>query len=396
MNTRKIIHLDLDAFFCSVEEINNPMLKGQVFVVGGSPQGRGVVASSSYAARFYGIHSAMPLKTALSKFPNLLCINGHYDVYREKSEKVMQLLGQYTPLVEQISIDEAYLDITDLREPIRKIAEMIQMQLLKELKLPSSLGGATNKLIAKIANNIGKKSIKTKSAPLSINIIEPGEERKFLAPLPVNEMWGIGEKTSERLNKMGIFKIGDIPLYPSEKFDNQFGNYSQVMRIRSLGIDDSPVINFGVVKSISNEITFSSDISEEQYLRKTIWNLSSKVASRLRYKSLMGGTVRIKIRWPNFQTYTRQIALSSPTHNDSIIFKTAFTLFKNNWRGNQPIRLIGVGVSQLCNSIQQFKLYENQEIKEEKLMLAIDELNMRFGECTVIRADRISAKNNHD
>lgn len=389
---RKILHVDLDAFFCSVEELINPNLRGRAFVVGGSPQARGVVSSCSYAARYYGIHSAMPMKIAVKKYPDLIIVTGHYKEYNRKSQLVMHLLGKITPIIEQISIDEAFLDVSDMQDSLEVIVNTIQTTILKEIQLPVSLGGASNKLVAKIANNVGKKSNKTKQAPCSVCIVPPDHEAEFLAPLPIEEMWGIGQKTANLLKQLGITTIGAIANYPLSDLAAHFGNLANVLKNRARGMDERPVSDIHEIKSISNEITFSIDKVDVNELRKAILHLSQKVAFRLRYNSMMGTTIRIKVRWSDFQTHTRQISLREPTSQESLIYSKAADLFNSIWDSRQPVRLIGVGVSQLCRFSYQLPLFANESEKENKLLQTIDLLNSRFGKGTILRADNLIDK----
>ena len=381
--TRKILHVDLDAFFCAVEEKFDPTLIGKVFATGGSPDGRGVVSSCSYAARQHGIHSAMPMKLALKIYPQLLVVRGHYREYSNQSREVMKIIHDLTPLVEQISIDEAFLDISDLPGEPKRIATDLQMAIYSRLKLPCSIGAATNKLVAKIATNIGKSKHRGNTPPMAINVIEPGKEQAFLAPLPVIEMWGIGPKTAEEFNKLGIKTIGDIAKFSEESLIKKFGNYAYDLIQRAKGIDDHPVSDLEGIKSVSNETTFFSDVKDKGELLLTIKQLSEKVAMRLRRKHLSGKAVKIKIRWPDFQTITRQMTLPQPTNQDSIIYKSACELFNQEWSPGKPVRLLGVGVSHLSTDIQQLSLFNNSFQKEKKLLNALDELRERFGEKSI-------------
>ena len=376
---RKILHVDLDAFFCAVEEKFDPSLKGKPFATGGSPDGRGVVTSCSYAARQFGIHSAMPMKQALRKFPGLLTVGSHYKNYVDYSRQVMDIFHQLTPLVEQISIDEAFLDVTDLPQEGKDIALALQRKVFTELELPCSIGVASNKLMAKIATNIGKSRHKAPTSPMAILWIPVGQEKKFLAPLPIEEMWGIGPKSAERFKALGIYKIGDIQERPLEWMVERFGKYGAELVNRACGIDDRPVADYEEVKSVSNEITFFEDVGDLQHLTRTIKSLAEKVGMRLRKNGLSGKTVRIKIRWPNFETITRQITLEQPTNQDSRIFQTAYDLFMKEWQTGKKVRLIGVGVSQICDDYQQLSLLDNSYQKEKNLLDAIDSLHERFG-----------------
>ncbi len=376
---RKILHVDLDAFFCAVEEKFNPELKGKAFATGGSPDGRGVVTSCSYAARRYGIHSAMPMKQALRKYPQLIIIGGHYRDYLEYSRKVMDIFNDLTPLVEQISIDEAFLDVTDLPQEAEIIAKDLQGKVFENLQLPCSIGVASNKLMAKIATNIGKSRHKKPTPPMAILSIPHGEEQAFLAPLPVEEMWGIGPKSAQKFKQLGIEKIGDILDYPISWLEKNFGKFAADLVNRAKGLDNRPVGNYDEVKSVSNEVTFFKDVGDQKHLLRTIKNLSEKVAMRLRKRNLSGKTVRIKIRWPDFSTITRQVTLEQPTNQDSRIFNTASDLFKKEWQTGKKVRLIGVGVSQICSDYQQLSLLDNSYQKEKKLLDALDSLHERFG-----------------
>ncbi|MDP2965009.1 MAG: DNA polymerase IV [Pelolinea sp.] len=380
---RKILHVDLDAFFCAVEEKFDPSLKGKAFATGGSPEGRGVVSSCSYAARQYGIYSAMPMRQALRNYPQLLIVRGHYKDYSNQSKEVMKIIKGLTPLVEQISIDEAFLDVSDLPAEPKRIASDLQMAIYSKLNLPCSIGAATNKLVAKIATNISKSNHRGNTPPMAIMVIEPGKEQDFLAPLPVIEMWGIGPKTAEELNELGIKTIGDIVRFPEEMFIKKFGNYAHDLIQRAKGIDDHPVSDLEEIKSVSNETTFFRDVNDKKELLLVIKQLSEKVAMRLRRKHLSGKTVKIKIRWPDFVTHTRQLTLSQPTNQDSLICQSASELFIQEWTEGKSVRLIGVGVTHLTTEIQQLSLFSNSFQREKKLLNAIDELRERFGEKSI-------------
>ena len=375
----KILHIDLDAFFCAVEERLNPELKGKAFAVGGTPEERGVVTSCSYAARRFGIKSAMPMIRAIRIYPELMVVHSHFEEYSKASQQVMEILRNLTPLFEQVSIDEAFLDITDLPESARHIAEDLQVKIFHELSLPCSIGIATNKLIAKIATNIGKTRNRRMTAPMAILEVLPGEEEKFLAPLPIDEMWGIGPKTALQIKKLGIYNIGDITKISEEKLVKGLGKYGYILAQHARGIDDRPVAEEDEIKSISSETTFHEDVSDEKELINTLLILSVKIGYRLRKKGLSGFTVRIKIRWPNFQTHTRQLTLLQPTNQDSVIITSVRTLFYQIWKKGLKVRLIGIGVSQLTGHFQQLSLFDHKNEKEQRLLQAVDELNQKFG-----------------
>ena len=377
--TRKILHVDLDAFFCAVEEKFDPSLRGKAFATGGSPEGRGVVTSCSYAARKHGIHSAMPMIQALRKYPDLMVVRGHYKDYTDFSRQVMAIIRELTPLVEQISIDEAFLDVTDLPQEAVEIARELQKKIFDALGLPCSIGVASNKLMAKIATNIGKSRHTGDNYPMAILYIPPGTEKDFLAPLPINEMWGVGPKSAERFRALGIEKIGDILKYPLPWLQQHFGKFASDLLERAQGIDNRLVAEYEGVKSVSNEVTFFEDLGDRQLLLRTIRGICEKVGRRLRHKALSGKTVRVKIRWPNFETITRQVTLPQPTDQDKVIYETACALFLKEWKLGKKVRLIGVGVAQIGDAYQQLSLLDHSYEKEKNLLDALDALHERFG-----------------
>ncbi len=387
-NYRKILHVDLDAFFCSVEEKLDPSLKGQAFSVGGSPEGRGVVTSCSYAARRHGIRSAMPMSRAIRLYPSLKVIKSHYKEYAKLSEQVMSILQSYTPLFEQVSIDEAFLDVTDLPQSGLTIAREIQSRIFKDLSLPCSIGLAANKLVAKIATNIGKSRYKSDTAPMAILEVTPGQEKIFLAPLPIEEMWGIGPKTAAHLKEIGIFTVGDVLRKSEKELEGCLGKFGNILLSHANGADDRPVAEMDGIKSISNEITFFQDKENEVELLETLTDLCRKVGYRLRKSKLTGYTVRIKIRWPDFQTQTRQLTLQQPTSQDSVILSSARELFFILWKKGMKVRLLGVGVSQLCDAVHQLALFDHQNEKEKRLLDAVDQLHQKYGDKAIQRGIR--------
>ena len=376
---RKVLHIDLDAFFCSVEEILDPSLKGKAFATGGSPGSRSVITSCTYAARRLGIKSAMPVVAALKIYPQLQIIHGHYSEYQAYSKKVMQILLLQSPLFEQISIDEAFLDVTDLPQPVEKIAYELQQKIFNITGLPCSIGCASNKLVAKIATNYGKSTTKRSNTPMAIMSVSPGRESEFLAPQPVLALWGIGPKSSETLNSLGIKTIGDIALAPLPLLENYFGKYAFTLIKHAKGIDDSPVSNIRETKSVSNEHTFPHDVDEPESVLAMMNKLSAKVGRRLRKMGLSGKSLHIKIRYSNFETITRQMTLRQPTNSEMNIFKNAKILFLKEWKGCESIRLIGVGVGKLDATKQQLSLLSNDYEKDQQLYKVIDSLQEKFG-----------------
>ena len=386
MSVHKILHLDLDAFFCAVETQRDPSLAGVAFAVGGRPDQRGVVASCSYAARAYGVHSAMPMSRAVRLCPGLEIIPHHFELYHAASGSVMDVLNNLTPLVEQISIDEAFLDVTGLAGEAETLARNLQAKIRDGLGLPCSLGVATNKLVAKIANNIGKAKATGGGSPNAITLVPPGGEAAFLAPLPVGELWGVGPKTAERLGRLGIHTIGDIAAWPEKDLAGRFGKSGADLSLRARGIDDSPVETEHETKSVSHEVTFSRDTSDEQILRRTLREQSEGVGRRLRKAGLAGTTVHIKLRWADFTTLTRQETRAAPTDLDAEIYEAALQLFEKNWPPGKAVRLIGVGVSGFETPARQLGLWDAEDRKvNEKLQSALDEVREKFGRGAIKR-----------
>ena len=383
---RKILHLDLDAFFCAVEELRDPNLKGKPFAVGGSPEGRGVVASCSYPARLHGVRSAMPMAQAIRRCPDLLVVDHGHRVYSEYSRQVMDQLRQITPLVEPISIDEAFLDVSDLPDQAAEIANGLQAVINHQLKLPCSLGVASNKLVAKIANDVGKGKVQTGDYPNAITIVDRGQEAAFLAPLPARALWGVGPKMEERLASIGILTIGEIAERPVEILIQHFGQWGRDLSRRAKGIDDRPVVTEHDVKSVSKEVTFSQDVADRRELERTLWRLYEGVGRNLRRKELHGSTVKIKLRWPDFTTISRQMTLPRPTDQDNEIFSIALKLFHSEWQPGRAIRLVGVGVSGLSEGYRQLSLWDDAiENEDQRLQDALDDLRNRYGRKIVRR-----------
>jgi DNA polymerase-4 len=386
---RKILHLDLDAFFCAVEEERDPSLRGKAFAVGGRPDERGVVASCSYAARRFGVRSAMPMSRALKLCPGLLIVPSRHKAYQAASQKVMARLGALTPLVEQISIDEAFLDLSDLPESGETLARQLQAIVRDELGLPCSVGVATNKLLAKIATDVGKAANKTGGYPNAIMVVPPGQEAAFLAPLPAQSLWGVGPKTAEALASLGLHTIGDLARWPSADLARRFGKVGADLAQRARGLDDRPVVTSHEAKSISQETTFARDVKDGKTLRDTLRDLSDQVGRRLRQSGLSGATVKLKLRWPDFTTLTRQTTLSQPTDQGDEIYNAVTRLFDDVWRPGKAVRLLGVAVTGLGTSVQQLSLLDEGSEKKRRLQTAIDELRERFGSRAVQRASQL-------
>ena len=385
---RTILHLDLDAFYCSVEETQNPALRGKPFAVGGKPDERGVVASCSYAARALGIRSAMPMSRAVRLCGNLIIIPGRHKLYGEYSEKVMDKLRNLTPLLEQISIDEAFLDISDIRESPARIALDLQAGIKNELHLPSSIGIASNKLVAKIATEVGKKSSKKKNEPpFGLTIVPAGEEAAFLAPLPADMLWGVGPKTSARLTELGIRTIGDIANWPEKDLVHLFGENGRDLWRHAHGIDNRPIVTEYETKSISQETTFNVDVRDDKTLEKTLREQAKEVARQLRKNDLAGKTVKIKIRWPDFTTLTRQVTLPTATDSEDDIIKAVLKLLQAIRKPNQAVRLLGVGVTGIGAPVRQLSLWDAGSEKSRKLQEVVDQLQEKYGRNVIHRGE---------
>jgi DNA polymerase-4 len=383
--TRVILHLDLDAYFCAVEEIKDPGLSGKAFAVGGSPTGRGVITSCSYPARKRGVRSAMPTAKALQLCPGLILVSRNHRDYGRYSKMVMAVLGRFTDQVEQISIDEAFLDITGLESPPRLTSIKIQKTILQEIKLPSSIGIASNKLVAKIATGVGKIAAPGDTYPNAITVVPPGMERAFLAPLPVEMLWGVGPKTRERLERFNIHTIGDLADYPEIDLAQNFGKHGYDLSRRSKGIDKRGITTSRGVKSVSNERTFREDLGRKSEVQKIVTTLSEKVSQRLKKKNLKGKTIQIKVRWSDFTTITRQSTLAQSTNEFKIIQREAANLLDQVWQDGRMIRLTGVGVHNLDSKTQQLGLWDTVAVKDIQLQEALGKLKKKYGENVISR-----------
>ncbi len=372
--TRHILHLDLDAFFVSVERALDPRLRDRPVVVGGDPRGRGVVASASYEARAYGIHSAMPLAQARKLCPQAIFIVAHHDHYQGFSREVLAMLRKYTPVVEAASVDEFYLDMTGcdrLYGNIFAAATEMKESLRKKLGLPASIGLGSNKLIAKIAAALSK--------PDGLLWIFPGQEASILAPLPVAYLPGIGHHTQDRLQELGIHTIGDLAQFPQTLLLAVFGKHGRQMSERAGGLCLSPVLASGTPKSISREVTFNADTVDPTVLETTLCRLAERVGYGVRRQGMMAATVTIKLRYADFQTISRSHTIP-PTDDDVEIFQKARVLFKKAFSRRVRIRLVGIRLSNLMVRSPQGALFvPPEEIKRERLHRSTDSIRKRFG-----------------
>ncbi|MEO7908995.1 MAG: DNA polymerase IV [Roseiflexaceae bacterium] len=395
-SVRTIIHLDLDAFFCAVEEQRDPALHGRPFAVGGRPESRGVVASASYMARKFGVHSAMPMAQAVRLCPDLIVVSSNFAAYRATSQQVMERLRALTPLVEQISIDEAFLDLTALGEPGVTLAAKLQTTIRDELALSCSLGVAANKLVAKVATDVGKSLVRSGKMPNAICVVPAGDEATFLAPLPATALWGVGPKTAEKLAELGIHTIGDIAAWPATDLARRFGQHGEDLARRARGVDERPIVTERATKSISQETTFARDVTDRAMLECTLREQAAEIARKLCRDDLLSTTVKLKIRWPNFTTPTRQLTLAQPTDEVEVIAAAALRLFQQIWTGEQAVRLIGVGVSGLGSPPRQLGLWDappaptaEETTRQQRVDTALAAIQARFGMGVIWRANQI-------
>jgi DNA polymerase-4 len=348
---RAIVHLDLDAFFAAVEVLEEPALAGRPVVIGGRPEARGVVASASYEARAFGVRSAMPTYRALALCPGAVLRPARHGVYRTYSQQVMALLHDTTALVEQTSIDEAYLDLTDtiaVWDDAIAAARTLQQRVRDEVGLSASLGVAASKLLAKVASDYDK--------PGGLTVVRPGDEATFLAPLPVRVLSGVGPVTAEKLAAMGIKTVGDLARTDETALHRRLGSHGIDIARRARGVDDRPVVAEHERKSVSQERTFRRDLVHEKDLQRHLWNLCQGVAGRLERVDRAAGTVALKLRYADFTDVGRQMSLDVPTADARVLYRAALVLLERAWQPGRPVRLLGVGASRLSPPPGQMRL----------------------------------------
>jgi DNA polymerase-4 len=379
---RAILHIDMDAFYASVEEQDRPELKGKPLIVGGTG-GRGVVAAASYAVRRFGVRSAMPMREALHRCPEAIVVQPRMARYQEVSALVFAIFREFTPLVEGLSLDEAFLDVTASERLLGKPAAIgaeIRRRIARQTGLTASVGIAPNKLLAKIASDLNK--------PDGMCCIDAGNLRQILDPLPIQKLFGVGQKTLPTVLAAGIRTFGDARTAGAEALWRAFGKHGSAMRDRAAGLDDRPVEPDREEKSISAEETFSVDIRAAAELQAQLMHLADRTASRLRAQHLIAGRVSVKIRRADFKTYTRQRTLQPPTQDTGVISDAAQALFRL-WLASQPnaaVRLLGVGAQDL-QSLQQSDLFSvPQENQGSRLDSAVDGIRDRFGDALLTRA----------
>jgi nucleotidyltransferase/DNA polymerase involved in DNA repair len=376
---RVILHVDLDAFFAAVEQRDRPELRGRPVVVGGGgPTDRGVVSTASYEARVFGIRSAMPLRMAAALCPDAVFVPVDGAKYQSVSRQVMSILRRFTPLVEPVSIDEAFLDVTASRALFgdgATIARRIKDAIHAETELTASVGVATNKLVAKVASDLRK--------PDGLVVVPPGDEAGFLAPLAISRLWGVGPKTGDRLREQGVRTIGDLARLPVDVLERELGHHGGTLHERALGIDGDPVGGGEAAKSIGHEHTFDVDTDERETIERTLLAMAEGVAARLRATGMTAGTVSVKIRDSHFRTITRQRPLDPPTDMTDPIWRAALDLARPEIRGIR-VRLIGVTASNL-GAPEQLGLFEAEDARMRRAVEAADDLRRRFGERAVTR-----------
>ncbi|HSA30270.1 MAG TPA: DNA polymerase IV [Candidatus Omnitrophota bacterium] len=385
MKTRIIFHVDLDAFFASVEQRDQPSLKGKPVIVGADPKegkGRGVVSTCSYEARAFGVRSAMPITEAYRRCPGGVYLLPDMERYQRASEDVFEVFEQFTPDIEPVSIDEAFLDMggcCHLFGTPAEAARKLKDSVLARTGLTASVGIAPNKMLAKIASDLKK--------PDGLVEVDPAGVNEFLLPLSVERLWGVGPKTAEVLKAFNILTVGDLAGQSQPFLQQHFGALGEHLYHLSHGIDDRPVEVSDEIKSVSNEETFDEDTQDRQYALDTILRLSEKVSRRLRNHQLKGRTITLKVRLKGFYTHSHALTISERTNHADVIFRTAKELFLRHYRKNEAIRLVGVRVSNFEDAYVQESLFSNvKDQRREAIHQALDDIQDRFGNDSIRRA----------
>jgi DNA polymerase-4 len=374
----------MDAFFVSVEELFDPSLKGKPVVVGGQRHERGVVSAASYAARKFGVHSAMPLRTAAKLCPQAIFVDGHPDRYRACSEKVHRVLESFSPQVEMVSIDEAYLDMTGterLHGPPMFAAHKLHLQMKAETQLNCSIGIGSSRLIAKVGSG--------KAKPHGVLYVVPGQEAKFLAPLQIRDIPGVGKVTEQKLHGLGILTVGDVARLEDTLLEQHLGKWGLALAGKARGEDagawfEGAIGDADPAKSISHEHTYDQDTADSEKIESTLMRLSEMVGRRLREQNVRARTLQLKLRYKDFTTITRARTLETPTHLDNEIFQQIRKLFHANWRRGAEVRLLGVQASSLGETPEQGDLLGSQaNDKWKQALSAVDRVRDKFGESSI-------------
>jgi DNA polymerase IV len=391
--SKVIFHVDMDAFFVSVEELFDPSLRDKPVVVGGQRDERGVVAAASYEARKFGVHSAMPLRTAARLCPNALFVDGHPARYRDYSARVYKILKNFSPRVEMISIDEAFLDMSGterLLGPVLRSAHSLHDRIKTETQLNCSIGIGTSRLVAKISSDMGK--------PNGILWVPAGAEAAFLAPLPVRKMPGVGKVTERALHDIGILTLGQLAQFDAAALEAKFGKWGTAMHEKARGLDsgawfEGEVGEDGDPKSISHEHTFGRDTADAAKLRSTLARLSEMVGRRVREQHFFARTVQLKLRYTDFTTITRAHTLHTSTNLDTEIFECVAALFEKNWTVGRTVRLLGVQVSSLeTQQGQEDLLQAPQQRRWSRVLEAADHLRDKYGDSSVMLGGGMPAR----
>ena len=373
--TRRIMHIDLDAFFVSVEQLDNPALKGKPVVVGGKPERRGVVAAASYEARAFGLHAGMPLVTASRLCPQAIFIEGSFPKYRRASQGFMTILADFSPYLEPIGLDEAYLEVTgfeSIHGLIRNMALAIKQRIRDELGLQASIGIASGKVVAKVASELSK--------PDGLLEVAAGEETSFLAPLPIAKLPGVGKKTEGVLQGLGMKTIDELANTPMATLKSRLGIYGELLYRHANGIDEREVMPPALAKSTSRETTFAEDTRDIKHLRATLRYLGERVGSQLREQGREARCLTLKLRYADFTTITRRCTLSQGTSADQTIFENGSVLLQNALsQEKRPVRLIGIGVSGLAEAAGQLNLLDSSALRLRELNKAIDRIRRKYG-----------------
>jgi len=377
---RTILHVDLDAFFAAVEQRDRPELRGRPVAVGiGGSNDRGVVSAASYEARTFGVHSAMPIRTARRLCPDCIFVPVDGAKYQRVSREVMAILRRFTPVVEPISIDEAFLDVTGSRALFgdgEAIGRQIKAAIRDEIQLTASVGVAATKLVAKIASDLRK--------PDGLVVVAPGTEASFLAPLTISRLWGVGPSTATALRDFGVATIGDLAALDRAALGRRFGKHGASLVDRAHGLDADPVSDRDAAKSVSHEHTFDEDTADAEVLERTLLAMAEGVSGRLRHAGLKAGTVTVKIRDSSFHTVTRQRGLPEPTDLTEPIWQAAVELARPEVRGKR-IRLLGVAASEFGVK-EQLGLFAAEDDRQRRVVEAADEVRERFGTRAITRA----------
>lgn len=378
-----IIHIDMDAFYASVEELDRPELRGKPVVVGGAAEARGVVAAANYVARRAGIHSAMPMSRALRLCPQLIRLPVRMTRYIEISQQIRVIFGRYTPLIEPLSLDEAFMDAVAserLYGSSEQIARRIKQEIKIELGLIASVGVGVNKFIAKIASDLDK--------PDGFVVVPPEQTQAFLDPLPVSRLWGVGKATHQIFDRLGVQSIQQVRQLPEAVMLDYFGNHGLQLWRLAQGIDERRVVPERQAKSISHETTFAQDINDRQALQACLMDLTEQVASRLRHVELLGRTVQLKLRFVDFKTLSRSVTLDRPSQTTEVLWRAVSSLF-GQCALPQAVRLLGMGVSNLQHESErrqgQTELFATIDPRQQQLDELADKINNRYGKATLHR-----------